>query len=395
MLQARAPIYDVTTAVEVLTTGTYSRLPVVIQDLRPSPSLTPSEQASALYKANRAIRARLLECELPPQLTDVRVADGAVRMRVKDEFEVRLTLGYEGDLSKWRVLWLALGSEAEGRVSEDGSKDRQSFGAKLGAVSGGRSRGLTEGQRLALAAELERRMGLAAEPLHEMYRVLHELAANLLLDSVFRQAQVLKQGTWRDVIRLHFEKGDGGSVYRSLKIEYWDRRTPAGVNTFPSGSASVEPFRPSPSSHLTPQLDQPLRGETPVPGGKSWSLKGPPSLRIELDDEGHVACSHWPVVVDPETEESALFSVAEHGGSLEGLLGKALACSAHSRLLELEEIVNKEPLVRCKRSFREGGSAFAGVNAGGAEDGESQRGVEKLWVQVYGSVGVGVEVNRR
>jgi mediator of RNA polymerase II transcription subunit 14 len=323
----------------------------------------------------------LLECELPPQLTEIEVQNGAVRMRGKDEFEVRLTLGYEGDLSKWRVLWLSLG--AIGSESAD----------RGGKVGGSGLRGLTEAQRAALGQEVERRMGLAPDPLREMYRVLHELSANLVLDSVFRQAHALKQGTWKGVILLHFGKGETGSLFTSLKIEYWERQAPRSANRLQSGSVSVDPFRPSPSSRLTPQPDQVLSAGG-LPGRENWALKGPPSLKIELDEDRHVSCSHWPVVVDPETEESALFSVGDCGADLERLLEKAVTCSVHSRLLELEEAIGAEALLSCGRSTGEWDEAF-GSEAGGSTEGRKEGGVEKLWVRVYDNVGVGVEVNRR
>lgn len=61
-------------AVEVLTLGTYSRLPAVIRErLVPPPPLTPAERRSTLRALAHVVRQRLTTASLPTDVRNLKV----------------------------------------------------------------------------------------------------------------------------------------------------------------------------------------------------------------------------------------------------------------------------------------------------------------------------------
>ncbi|OAY71196.1 Mediator of RNA polymerase II transcription subunit 14, partial [Ananas comosus] len=105
--QARAPLFDVPSAVEVLLTNGYQRLPKCIEDLGMQSTLSADEQKPALKKLDTLVRSKLLEAVIPKEVSEVTISDGIATLRVDGEFKVLLTLGYRGHLTLWRILHLS------------------------------------------------------------------------------------------------------------------------------------------------------------------------------------------------------------------------------------------------------------------------------------------------
>jgi mediator of RNA polymerase II transcription subunit 14 len=61
--QARAPVYDVPSAIEILLTGSYERLPKCIEDVGSQYALTEDKQKPALKKLDMLVRSKLLEAK--------------------------------------------------------------------------------------------------------------------------------------------------------------------------------------------------------------------------------------------------------------------------------------------------------------------------------------------
>ncbi|KAJ6353884.1 hypothetical protein OIU76_002825 [Salix suchowensis] len=142
--QARAPIYDVPSSIEVLLTGSYERLPKCIEDVGIHGTLTEDQQKPALRKLDTLVRSKLLEVSLPKEISEVKVFDGTALLRVDGEFKVLVTLGYRGHLSMWRILHMEL-------------------------LVGERSRPvkLEQLRRHALGDDLERRMAAAEKSIYD------------------------------------------------------------------------------------------------------------------------------------------------------------------------------------------------------------------------------------
>lgn len=297
--QARAPVYDIPTASEILVTGSYRRLPTCIENLGMPPLLTGNEKEAALLKLDTLLRSRLLDVLLPRQISDMTVTGGRVILRVTGEFEAHLTLGYRGNLCLWRVLKLdILVGESSGRVQ------------------------FTDPQRYFLGDELERRMAASDDPLGLLYSTLHQFCTALVMDTLFRQVKVLQGGRWRDAIKYEKISETGSSTVVSIG------QGVAGQTSASSGDVDAESGRTSNN-----------RG---APGLKIFywleTQKGDvsPSLRIELGADQQIKYSHFPAVVDPSTEAEAEFRIDSSCINVEKLLLKAIACNVHSRLLEVQ-----------------------------------------------------------
>lgn len=69
LVQARLPNFHIPAAVEVLTTGTYGRLPACIRErIVPPDPITASENRMTLLRLNQVIQHRLVTGNLLPQM---------------------------------------------------------------------------------------------------------------------------------------------------------------------------------------------------------------------------------------------------------------------------------------------------------------------------------------
>ncbi|GFY70164.1 mediator of RNA polymerase II transcription subunit 14, partial [Trichonephila inaurata madagascariensis] len=88
LVNARLPSFHLPCAVEVLTLGTYSRLPTCIRDkIVPPDPITPAEKRSTLLRLNQIIQYRLVSSELPAQMRNLTIENGRVTFYVEHEFE--------------------------------------------------------------------------------------------------------------------------------------------------------------------------------------------------------------------------------------------------------------------------------------------------------------------
>ncbi|CAI9781699.1 unnamed protein product [Fraxinus pennsylvanica] len=292
--QARAPIYDVPSAIEVLLTGTYQRLPKCIEDVGTQGTLNADQQSPALRKLDALVRSKLLEVSLPREITEVKVSDGVALLRVDGEFKVLVTLGYRGHLSMWRILHLEL-----------------LVGEKGGHVK------LEESRRRALGDDFERRMAASENPFMTLYSILHELCVALVMDTVIRQVQALRQGRWKDAIRFELisdgSSGQGGNA-SSTQITQDGETDSASLRT--------------PGLKVIYWLDYDKNSGTSGTGTC-------PYMKIEPGPDLQIKCLHSTFVIDPLTGREAEFSLNQSCIDVEMLLLRAIYCNKYTRLLEI------------------------------------------------------------
>ncbi|GAA0182953.1 general transcription factor [Lithospermum erythrorhizon] len=302
--QARAPVYDVPSAIEVLLTGSYQRLPKCIEDVGLQSTLNEDQQKPALKKLDTIVRAKLLEVSIPKEITEVKVTDGTVMLRVDGEFKVLITLGYRGHLSMWRILHMEL-------LVGEGS----------GPVK------LEESRRHAIGDDLERRMAAAENPFSILYSILHELCVALVMDTVIRQVQALRHGRWKDAIR--FELISDGSVGQGSVGTAHDVETESvGLRT--------------PGLKLVYWLD------IDKSSGSSDALACP-FLKIEPGPDLQIKCLHSSFVIDHLTDKEAEFSLDQNCIDVEKLLLRAICCNRYTRLLEIYKELEKNVQI-CRAS---------------------------------------------
>ncbi|XVF42191.1 hypothetical protein PTKIN_Ptkin01aG0340100 [Pterospermum kingtungense] len=299
--QARAPVYDVPSAVEVLLTGSYERLPKCVEDVGMQSSLNEDQQKPALKKLDTLVRSKLLEVSLPKEISEVKVSNGTALIRVDGEFKVLVTLGYRGHLSMWRILHLEL-----------------LVGERSGFVK------LEEMRRHVLGDDLERRMSAAENPFITLYSVLHELCVTLVMDTVIRQVQALRQGRWKDVIRFEL-LSDGGS---------------GGSTQLNQDSESDLAGQRTPGLKLIYWLDFDKNSSASDSGSC-------PYIKIEPGPDLQIKCQHSTFVIDPLTGKEAAFSLDQSCIDVEKLLLRAISCNRYTRLLEIQkELVKNVQICR-------------------------------------------------
>ncbi|XP_055376744.1 mediator of RNA polymerase II transcription subunit 14 [Condylostylus longicornis] len=105
LVRARLPNFQIPAAIEILTTGTYNRLPAIIREkLVPSDPITVLEKKQTLLRLNQVIRHRLVTKKLFPQMRKFKIKSGRVTFHVDHEFEVSLTVMGDGGTVPWRLL---------------------------------------------------------------------------------------------------------------------------------------------------------------------------------------------------------------------------------------------------------------------------------------------------
>ncbi|XP_057826990.2 mediator of RNA polymerase II transcription subunit 14 [Cryptomeria japonica] len=297
--QARQPVYDVPSALEILLTGTYCRLPKCVEDMGMQTALAGEERELALPKLDTLLRSRLLEASLPDEISSVMVSDGRVVLCVDGEFKVQLTLGYRGNLSLWRILHLEL-----------------LVGERSGPLK------IAEIQRFNIGDDLERRMAAAENPFATMYSILHEFCIALVMDTVLRQVNTLRQGRWKDAIRFELisdnnsgQEGNTGST-----------QVPP-----PDGDIDANGLK-TPGLKVMYWLDL-VKG---VGGADSGNI---PFLKIEPGKDQRINCSHNTYVIDPLTGNEAEFVLDQSCIDVEYLLLRAISCNIHTRLSEVQRVL--------------------------------------------------------
>ncbi|XP_023547307.1 mediator of RNA polymerase II transcription subunit 14-like [Cucurbita pepo subsp. pepo] len=293
--QARAPIYDVPSATEILLSGTYERLPKCVEDISIQGTLTEEQQKNALKKLEILVRSKLLDVSLPKEISEVKVSDGTALLRVDGEFKVLVTLGYRGHLSMWRILHLEL-----------------LVGERRGLVK------LEEVHRHVLGDDLERRMAAAENPFTTLYSILHELCISLVMDTVLKQVHSLRQGRWRDAIR--FDIISDGMTGGSSQFNHDGETDLSGLRT--------------PGLKIMYWLDFDKNTGSSDPGSC-------PFIKIEPGPDMQIKCIHSTFVIDPITNKEAEFSLDQSCIDVEKLLLRAICCNKYTRLLEIQKELKK------------------------------------------------------
>lgn len=198
LVRATLPNFHLPAAVEILTTGSYSRVPRCIRDrIVPPEPITPAERRQTLLKLNRVIEHRLVTSDLPVQMRNLKIENGRVTFYVKHEFEATLTLMGDGPQIPWRLLQVNVLVE-----------DKET----------GEGKALMHSMQLRYVEQLlqTRLASDEPQPLHDLYSILHSLCQALQLEVLHSQTQKLCFERLGDYIRIEEYKPG-----RCLTISYW------------------------------------------------------------------------------------------------------------------------------------------------------------------------------
>ncbi|KAL8611339.1 hypothetical protein ACOMHN_014394 [Nucella lapillus] len=197
LVTARLPSFSLPCAIDVLTTGTYPRLPSCIRDkIIPPDPITIQEKKQTLQRLNQVIQYRLVSSELPPQMRRLKIEQGRVRFFVEYEFEVTLTLMGDSPSIPWRLLDITFQVE-----------DHET----------GNGKSLVHSMQVHYIHQLaQSRLLDTDKPLHDLYRLLHSFCLSLQLEVLHSQTQRLMRERLGDTIAV-----EQYHLSKCLVTSYW------------------------------------------------------------------------------------------------------------------------------------------------------------------------------
>ncbi|KAL6612761.1 MED14-domain-containing protein [Neocallimastix sp. 'constans'] len=240
---ARIPNFDISTAVDVLTTGTYSRLPSIIKEPISLPPLKNEEIKDAIEKLEDVTRMRLLCDEIVPKpmKKNYVIENGAVRFTVENEFEVTLRLeGKQQD--NWRLLDLKIFVKPDEDLNHDLIIPLQEYqinflknNAQVIISKDATNVDLNQNPNINLitnppnAATSTNNTNSNEEeksttpkkiwPLIELYRYLHSFCLSMQLEIFRLQIEYLIKTRWANRLRFNMSADQ-----KTLQLFYWNEK---------------------------------------------------------------------------------------------------------------------------------------------------------------------------
>jgi len=218
LVRARLPNFHIPAAVEVLTTGTYNRLPTCIRErIVPADAITPAEKRQTLLRLNQVIQHRLVTGKLLPQMREFRIRNGRVTFEVKHEFSVALTVMGDNPSVPWRLLDIDILVEDK----ETGGKLPHPYiyyGTSLISLPSLDGKSLVHPLQVNYIHQLiQARLVENPNALSEVYNCLHYFCQSLQLEVLYTQT-----------LRLNYERLDDNNITVEeyvpgvkLTVSYW------------------------------------------------------------------------------------------------------------------------------------------------------------------------------
>lgn len=220
LVQARLPSFQLPCAVEVLTLGTYSRMPTCVRDrIVPPNPITTEEKRSTLARLDHIIEQRLSVSKIHPSMRDLRIEFGRVTFHVENEFDLRLTVLGDNPSLPWCVLGLDL-------LVEDADT--------------GEGRDLVHPAHLKLMERMiQQKMNESENPLVDVFAKLHNFCLSLQIEVLHDQTERLMRERLANFIKVK-EHTPG----QELAITYW-----GGKNLLKIQTDQSDPSKPLKLSH--------------------------------------------------------------------------------------------------------------------------------------------------
>ncbi|KAM0789552.1 hypothetical protein ACM66B_000363 [Microbotryomycetes sp. NB124-2] len=378
---ARVRNYDIPTALSVLTTGTYTRLPSAIKEGFLAPErLSDSDVLDTLSQMDDVLRWRLACVEsLPIQMRQYSIHDGRATFRVNNLWEADFTYGGDSDstTAQWYLLslkFLFRVKDARGAWSDTPTGPIREHIIELCNCELARRK---PPDQLATKLDVPRpEAGTSLDddqPFFKGFKFIQNLVLSYQLESLYSQAQRLAATQWSGTVEVEL-----ATDRKSMKLRYWIPQRhdpPQGTRNPPtpvpqavsslqiSVSATSGPHSSAATAQVREQaLDTLLAGERP-----------------KIEDKVHIA---WiPDLTDAvETGEVDLTLGSDF--DIESLLKRVTATHARAAVSYLYDIVAREaPALQIE---------FVDNRVDGSSDSES---VPVIKVDLYAQHYVLVSVN--
>ncbi|KAG0985182.1 hypothetical protein G6F29_004223 [Rhizopus arrhizus] len=211
---ARVRNFDIPTAVDILTTGTYQRMPTKLKDMIPPTPLADEEVLDVFQKMNDTIRVRMLTEEvLPSPMQKYRIENGRIYFSIDNEFEIALTLMGQSHNRRWWIVSLDILVQAStcGGAATDidiSLNDAQKQHLRMNAQKQLIPPTTPEGGD-------DKPTGLFF-PLVNLYDYLHLCCLNMQLEMVHIQFLMLSKTRWLDQLKVQMDQ-----ERTKLAITYW------------------------------------------------------------------------------------------------------------------------------------------------------------------------------
>ncbi|EIE85708.1 hypothetical protein RO3G_10418 [Rhizopus delemar RA 99-880] len=211
---ARVRNFDIPTAVDILTTGTYQRMPTKLKDMIPPTPLADEEVLDVFRKMNDTIRVRMLTEEvLPSPMQKYRIENGRIYFSIDNEFEIALTLMGQSHTRRWWIVSLDILVQAStcGGAATDidiSLNDAQKQHLRMNAQKQLIPPTTPEGGD-------DKPTGLFF-PLVNLYDYLHLCCLNMQLEMVHIQFLMLSKTRWLDQLKVQMDQ-----ERTKLAITYW------------------------------------------------------------------------------------------------------------------------------------------------------------------------------
>ncbi|CAD5119260.1 DgyrCDS7889 [Dimorphilus gyrociliatus] len=197
LVNARLPSFALPIAVDVLTTGTFKRMPTCIKErIVPADPITMDDKKRTLHRLSHIIEQRLVSQVLPKRMRQITFDDGIVKFIVNHEFRVSLTLTGDSPTVPWKLLKLEF-------LVQD---------PEIGAC-----RSLVHPLQINYLKDVvQSRLMDTTAPLHDLYNTLHSFCQSLQLEVLYSQSLRLVQDRWKNFV--HIEQYMLG---HKLTLIYW------------------------------------------------------------------------------------------------------------------------------------------------------------------------------
>ncbi|KYQ92350.1 putative mediator complex subunit 14 [Tieghemostelium lacteum] len=282
LINARAPIYDIPTAIDVLTTGSYQRMPTDIKKVIPPPPLTSIEIDSAMEKLNDIIKYKLFITDIPKEFEPIRVENGIAHIVVPNEYSATLSIDGGTEKSNWVLTSLNLYIYSQ--------KDQNGEGPIKVAY---------ENKMKYVQDRIQNRISSSSSPLFELHNIVHHLCITSQLDILISQIDGLKKTMIKNNIKCVQGKD------QSLTVFYW---IPEEMNIASAGPTSL---------------------------GNLNIMKNT-NFRISIDETLKLKVTHYPNIHHPKNENYFNLNV---NLNLETLLLKTIELNSYHKVLALFNIL--------------------------------------------------------
>ncbi|CEG65647.1 hypothetical protein RMATCC62417_02385 [Rhizopus microsporus] len=217
---ARVRNFDIPTAVDVLTTGTYQRMPTKLKDMIHPPPFTDEEVLETFQQMNDTIRIRMLTEEvLPSPMQKYRIENGRIYFSIDNEFEVALTLMGQSHARRWWIVSLDILVQASSCEESASDLDISLSDAQKQHLR------MNAQKQLIPPATVEGEENKATKlffPLVNLYDYLHLCCLNMQLEMLHIQFLMLAKTKWLDQLKVQMD-----SSRAKLIITYWGGGSPA------------------------------------------------------------------------------------------------------------------------------------------------------------------------